>query len=744
MSDFIIKNSGEKVRFDVSRLTKWKKEAELRNVTDWADVVDKAIKRCPNALTTKDLHKALIDTCMESLDYDKCQVAARLMIGQLYKDVFGKIGLPDLKTYYKFMINEGLWEDMGYTDPELDTLNCKLQHTKDFSYTNTTVRQMIDKYLIKNRVTGKIYETPQFLFMGMAMMTYYDYTGADKVELVGEWYNLLSDLRWNCPTPIANSWRTKFKSYASCAVFKTDDTAPSIQAGSQIAYDLTTAQAGIGAYVDCRSEGDPVNKGRTIHQGKYPYFRYYDSAVRSTKQGDRGGAMTLYYSVLDPELLMLLHMKNIKTPAEKRLNFSDYGLQTNQMFWEKASRKEDWMLVSKYYAPKLYELFFSKDIKAFEAEYERVEQDLSIPKEYVNAFDVIAKTFAIQRQETGRIFLVFVDTMNQQTPFLDTIYTSNLCLEVFLPTKGFKNSRKLWEATQDNGEIALCNLSAIVATSDLTDELYYKLCKHGLRMVDKTISEMVYPYPSLEYTANSRRSVGIGITNTAAVMAELGLSYESSEGKQYLNFLAERHSYFLHKASLELGKELGNAPWINKTKYPTGWFPHKDFKGISYVSTLIDTDLKYDWVSLEQEIINNGGIRNSVLEAYMPCESSSQMSSAVNSIYPVRDVMVVKRAGSNTNIFFAPKYSDLLTRYSYENAYKISPKHMIDMYSITQRFCGQGISADQWLDLSEKDSKMSLSEWIKLYMLACKAGMKSFYYLNTGTDQDTGCEACKM
>jgi ribonucleoside-diphosphate reductase alpha chain len=747
LTDFIIKRSGQKVPFDVTKLAKWAEWAANKNV-DWQPILETALKRCPNGVTTKDFHKALIDTCTESLDFDKVQMAGRLLIGQLYKDVFGKFGTPSLKSFYKQMVKDGLWEDMYYSDEELDELDSVIDHTKDLGYSYTTIRQVIDKYLVKNKVTKQIHETPQFMFMGMALMTMKDDI-TDKIKKVSEWYNDLSNLKWNSPTPIMNAWRTPFKSYASCCIFKSDDEAESIEAAQHIAYTMTTAQAGIGGYLDTRSIHDPVNAGRTVHMGKLPYYKMFDTTVRSTKQGDRSGALTMYYPCLDPEIETLLKLKNVKTPLDKRINLIDYGFQVHAFFWKKVSKQDNWMLVSRYYAPKLYELFFSKDTKEFELEYDRVFHDQSIPKQIIWAVD-IAKSFVVNRQETGRIYPWWADAANNQTPFKDRIHSSNLCVEVDLPTKGFKSSEDLYRQEEGSGEVAMCNLSAYVLNDEDTDEDIGRIYTYGVKMVDKSISEMVYPLPSIEFTANARRSLGIGLTNLAYLMAKKGLSYSSKAGKEFIHQVAERHSYFLHKASLSLGKELGNATWIHKTKYPNGWFPHDDSS--TFLNSLgLNLSLKYDWEVLRKEIISNGGIRNSVLEAHMPCESSSQVSNAVNGLYPVRELVIIKRSGSNLNVFFAPEYNNPLVRYFYESAYDVPPKDMLECYGLVQKFSGQGISADTWLDLSKGSGKMSLKEQLQLMILATRLGLKSLYYQNTRTDSDTSfdvtddsCESCKM
>lgn len=743
MTDFIIKRDGSKVKFDKTKLEKWASWAS-NNEVEWGPILEDAINRCPNGVTTKDFHKALIDACLDTKDFYSVRMAGRLLLGQLYKDVFGDFNnkLP-VKYFYKSMVSQGLWEDLKYSDEELDYLESVINHPKDFKYEYVTIRQCIDKYLLKDKISKKIYETPQYMFLGMAMATMKDMPKERKLKDVEKLYNYLSDLKINAPTPLMNALRTSFKGYASCCVIKSDDTAPSINAAIDAAYTFTTAQAGIGVYLDTRSVGDPVNNGRTVHSGKLPYYRYLDAAVRSSKQLSRGGASTIYYPVLDPELSDLIKAKNIKTPDQKRVNFVDYSLQTNSFFWDKVCKKDKWMLVSRYYAPKLYELFFSADLKGFEEEYIRVLKEESIPKKIVNALDV-AKEFCVTRQESGRVYPAFVDEMNRHTPFKETIYSSNLCCEVLLPTKGIKNSGKLYEYSEDSGEIAMCFLSAIVLER-VTEEEYEDVAYYTTLMVDKTIDEMVYPYDSVRYTSTKRRNIGIGLTNLACDLATKGLSYTTKEGRDYIHKVAERHEYYLHKASLRLAKEFGVAGWIDKTKYVDGWLPIDTMKDLSFVD--VDQTLHYDWETLRKEIKEVGGIRNSILSANMPVESSSQVSNTTNGLYPVRDLFIIKKSGSNTNAFFSPHYEDLATRYSYEFAYDIPTERLLEVYAIVQKFTGQGISGDTYLDLTK--NKMSLKQSIKEMVYASKLGLKTLYYSNSKTEkkmeqEESDCTACKL
>ena len=722
----VIKRNGEEVTFDETKLNKWGQWASNSNVP-WSDVVFQAFRLLSDKCTTNDIQETLIKVCVDKGDIKHLDMAARLLVGKVYKQVFGTFeSIPDLPTFYDKMVQDGHWTDMGYSVEDLELLDEVINHNKDFDYKYSTVKQITDKYAVQDRKNNKVYESPQFMYMGVALANMQKMPEDRKIEDVSKLYIHLSDLKINAPTPTLSGLRTKSRGLASCCLFTTLDTADSIGVGSHIAYSATNMNAGVGGYVHTRSLGDGVRDGSIIHTGKLPYYRLYEASVKSTKQANRGGALTTYYSILDPEIETLLRLKHVTTPAEKQIRGMDYGCMINTLFVKKALKNEDWMLVSANDAPDLWAAFFtSKDNPLFEELYNRYLLS-DVPKTMVSARK-LALTMEAQWYETGRVYKLWVDEVNKHTPFKSSIFSSNLCNEIMLPTSGYEGTQQLYnttDVTSGSGEIALCFLSSLVAGRIKTDE-YEEVAYYATLMIDNTMEIMDYPFPQMEVTAKARRSIGVGITNLADHMAVNGRSYTSNSGKKFIHDHAEMHSFYLHKASLRLAKERGVAEWIGDTKYPEGWLPIDTYN--KNVDSLV-TGLNFDWEGLRKEIIEVGGIRNSVLEATPPTESSSQASNTTNSIYPARQLMIVKGKVP----CYVPHYEDEVIRDNYESAWDLPFKDMVDMYSLVQKFHGQGISADFWFNPDKyTDRKVGTKEQLQNLAYATKMGLKGAYYMST-------------
>lgn len=489
---------------------------------------------------------------------------------------------------------------------------------------------------------------------------------------------------------------------------------------------MTTKQAGIGYYLECRSIGDGVRRNTIRHQGKIPYYRGIDTSVKENRQQSRGGSATVHYTSLDPELLELLPLRNPQTVQSKRINTMDYSVGINESFARRVAKNQDWILVSFIDAPDLYAAMFSPSVDHFEEVFKRVYEDPNIKKTFVNARDIAIEIIQ-QRVETGKNYVYWTDSLNKHTPFLDPIYSSNLCQEIALPTREYTDLRNLYKPVED-GEVALCFLSSLVA-GRVSKEEYEDVAYYTLLMIDNVMDIMEYPYEQMDYTVSNRRSVGVGITNLAHYFAENHAVYGSPESKQLAHDLAELHSYSLHKASLRLAKERGVAGWIGKTKYPQGWLPIDDYQKM--VDTAVpDPSLKCDWESLREEIKAVGGIRNSVLEAYMPNESSSLSTNTTNGLYPIRDYVIFKKSPQGSVLFIVPGYENL--KDYYVTAWDIDTNDLIDIYAIFQKFTGQGISADLYIDYTKlKDGKISMKDQIGYLLHATKMGMKTWYYLNS-------------
>lgn len=1068
----IKKRDGTVVDFNVNKLTHWAKWAGVVGA-DWFSIAADAYKKCPENTTTVELHKAMIDACLDKEDTPHLMMAGRLLIGQIYKESFGGHDkIPSLQQFYLDMVMQGLWEDMNYGALELIELNKVINHKLDLRSPHSVINQITTKYAITDVETHKVLETPQFVWMRMALGVCKDEPEATRIQSVKEYYKDFSTGKINAPTPNIKNLGTLGRGYASCCVFKSNDNAKSLAAGDHIAYAMTCASAGIGGYLETRSKGEGVRKNTIKHAGKLPYYKLLESAVHANLQGGRGGAATVHFNCLDPEIETLLRLRHPTTVAKSRIGGIDYSFGYHPYLAEKAAKNEQWMLVSYKASPELHKAMYSgKD------DFYKLYDDYEASKgkrKYVNARELVLEFLRMQL-ETGRLYEHNTYQMNLNTPFKDTIYSSNLCVapetkiltkkgyiaikcledqkvcvwnghewsdvvvrktgvgrkllkvvtdglrslectpehkfyirtgyhnagvkevtasqlragdklikfhlpkidgemeldypyengiftadgcdtgvginnqqvilvgekikckenftlpwkkelnqlstqdrlvfttnllrnkyfvpdssfsvksrvawfsgyidgdgcvhnngiqvcsikkefllevslmlqtlgihsnvkvarkaasnvvmpvrfdgsgegrfcdtkelyvlyvgqqgvqnllslgvkvsrlkftekwverecsqfikitevldegryddtycftepkrnmgmfngiltgqcqEIGLPTEGFTSVEDLYKAEAGSGEIGLCNLAAIVA-GRVSENDYKEVTYRALKMIDNVIDIMEYPFANLKYTAQARRSAGVGITNLAHDMATKGLKYDSEEGKAYMHRLAEMHSYWLHKASVRLAKERGKCDWFHKTKYADGWLPIDTCT--KYVDNITSQPLLCDWEGLREEIAKYG-MRNSVLEAYMPVESSSIAGNTTNSIYPIREPVVVKSSGTNHNVFIAPDWEELKTQYQF--AWDVPQKDMIEMYAIFQKFTGQGISADFYRSFKEGEQpRISAKELLELWLYRIKCGMKTVYYTNTAAGvkpiiiDDANCESCKL
>lgn len=743
----VIKRNGQPAWFAPEKFNRWSEWAAGIGV-DWTTVGLEAIKKCHDGCTTDDLTDAQISACVDQETTAHLKMAGRLYMGRLYKDLFGDWrAVPTVKAMYHLMVSKGMWSEMDYSEEELDLCQTFIQHQRDMEAPLTEIKQMMDKYAIVDRVDGKAYETPQFIYMRMALGNMERMPKDRRMNDVFELYNRLSTHKINPPSPFSLNLGTPKRQYASCCTSTTLDTIPSLAASDHIAYVMTTASAGIGSHLKTRSVGDKVRGGAIKHLGKVPYYRVVEALVAANRQANRGGACTMHFNVLDPEFSKLGGLKNVESLPEDRVKDIDYSVGYNNEFARRVAMNEPWMLVSYGDAPALYEAMYAADQSVFLKEYAAVENNVLIPKEVVSA-RALAIAFLTEAVETGRFYEHNTEEMNRHTPFKDTIYLSNLCQEIGLPVKGFPSVQDLY-LEDGEGEIGLCSLAAIAAGLIESDEDHELTAYYAALMIDNVIDLMEYPFPQLGKTAKARRSIGVGITNLAYALAKEGLKYSTKEGKLYIAALAERHSYHLHKAAIRLAEERGICEWASKTKYAEGWLPIDT--GNKLALEKIGYKLQYDWESLRVAILKLGGIRFSVLEAHMPCESSSVSGGHTNGLYPVREFKVIKTSGTAKNLFICPDYDEL--RDKYELAYDVPVEDMIDVYAIVQFFTGQAISADLYIKYGSGERKVSAKELLTQWLYRVRMGLKTRYYMNSSTgivsekaeeQEATACESCSL
>jgi len=746
----VIKRNGQPAWFDPDKLNKWAEWACGIGV-DWSTVVLAATKKCDDGVTTDDLHKAMIAACVDMETTAHQKMAGRLYMGKLYKEIFGSWEtIPTVREMYRMMVAQGHWEEMGYSDEELDFCQTFIDHSRDINAPLTETKQTMDKYAIVDRVGGKSYETPQFVYMRMALGNMAKMPLYRRMNDVKSLYTYFSLKKINPPSPFSLNLGTMKRQYASCCTSTTHDSAASLAASDHIAYMMTCASAGIGSHLKTRSKGDKVRRGAIKHMGKLPYYKVQQAAVGANLQAGRGGALTMHFTVLDPEFFDLVKLKNVQTLPEKRIKDIDYSVGYNTEFARRVARNEPWMLVSYGDAPALHEAMYNPDPQVFLSEYSKVEANPLIPKTVVQARE-LAIAFLTEAVENGRIYEHNTFEMNRHTPFKDTIYLSNLCQEIGLPVKGFSSVAALYSyksAYERDGEIGLCSLAAIAAGL-VSEEEYEDVAYYAALMIDNVIDLMEYPFPHLEVTARARRSIGVGITNLAHAMAKRGLKYSSTEGKLYIAELAELHSYSLHKAAVRLAEERGACDWASSTKYAEGWLPIDTANRLALDK--IGYKLKRDWEGVRKRMMALGGLRFSVLEAHMPCESSSVAGGHTNGLYPIREFKVIKTSGVNKNLFICPDYDELKDKY--EMAWDVPTEDMILVYALVQCFTGQAISADLYIKYGNGERKVSAKELVEQWLLRVKLGMKTRYYINSATgiveekaqeQEAAACDSCSL
>ena len=566
--------------------------------------------------------------------------------------------------------------------------------------------------------------------MRMAMELSEDEPAAQRLVHVKNFYDHFSLGRISAPTPNYNNLGTPHRGFASCCVYMADDNIPSLAAGDHIAYMMTANSAGVGGFLATRTNGDPVRKGAIIHQGKLPYHDLQGRVVKANRQGSRGGALTTYYSAYDPEVIALTVAQNARTPISKQIRTINFAMAGNAWLAKKATFKslEDRkvFLFTKFSAPELFRLFYTGDTEAFAKEYVRLELDETFEKCYIDARQIVV-TAQTQRFEVGTLFFFNADEANRHTPFKDPIHSSNLCVEIMLPTMAYQSVIDLY-STEDHGrgEVAMCSLGGLVPSNIKNDTMYRSAAYYVLKMIDKCIHKSYYPLPHVAMTAKARMSAGVGIVGLAHYLAQRGLKYSSQEGRDEIHRVAERHAFILIEQSLKISKERGVAPWMHKTKWPEGWLPIDTYK--KTIDKVVTVGLQYDWENLRKKIIENGGIGHSVLIAHMPTESSSKAVGMPNSVLPVRSLSMLKTDGSNA-VDWVAKDSDLLGDH-YENAYAIESEALLMNYGIIQKFTDQGLSADQYSD-RRTDQNVYTSWMVQNYVDMFRYGLKSAYYQNS-------------
>jgi ribonucleoside-diphosphate reductase alpha chain len=729
---FVTKRTGEREVIDLDKIHKvveWAAK-DLNNVSV-SQVEIKAHIQFYDGIRTEDIHETLIKSAAdlistEAPDYQ--YLSARLAIFHLRKKAYGRFEPPPLYDHVYSMVKKGKYDQHlleDYSQAEFEEMNDYLDHWRDMDFSYAAVKQLEGKYLVQNRVTGEIYESAQFLYILVAACLFANYPKTSRMDYVKRFYDATSKFKISLPTPIMSGVRTPTRQFSSCVLIEAGDSLDSINATASAIVKYVSQRAGIGVNAGrIRALGSPIRGGEAFHTGCIPFYKHFQTAVKSCSQGGvRGGAATLFYPLWHLEVESLLVLKNNRGVEENRVRHLDYGVQFNKLMYQRLIKDQHITLFSPSDVPGLYDAFFA-DQEKFETLYCQYEKDESIRKKQIKAVELFS-IFMQERASTGRIYLQNVDHCNTHSPFdpsVAPIRQSNLCLEIALPTKPLEH------VNDENGEIALCTLSAfnLGAIESLDD--FAEMADLSVRALDSLLDYQDYPIPAAYNASMGRRTLGIGVINFAYYLAKNGVKYSDGSANGLIHRTFEAMQYQLMRASCNLAKEKGVCTKYNETTYSQGLMPIDTYK--KELDAICNEPLHCDWDILRADI-KQYGLRNSTLSALMPSETSSQISNATNGIEPPRGHISIKSSKDGVLKQVVPEYEKLKDKY--ELLWDLpSNEGYLQLTGIMQKFVDQTISANTSYDPGKYDGgKVPMKLLLQDLLTAYKLGVKTLYYHNT-------------
>jgi len=680
-----------------------------------------------DGITTDEIQEILIRSASDliSLENPNYQfVSARLLLFALRKQLFGKIWeFPHLKDHIQRCVTMQVYDAeifSKYSLEEIEKVNNWIDHERDMLFTYAGLRQVADKYLVQDRSSGKVYETPQFMYVMIALTIFQDYSKETRLNYVRRYYDAISKHKINIPTPIMAGVRTPLRQFASCVLIDVDDTLDSIFTSDMAIGRYVAQRAGIGINASrIRGINSKIRGGEVQHTGVVPFLKKFEATVRCcTQNGIRGGSATVHFPIWHQEIEDIIVLKNNKGTEDNRVRKLDYSIQLSKLFYERFINNEHITLFSPHDVPGLYSAFGTP---GFDDLYRAYEGDPDIPQKAVGAQELILDLLK-ERAETGRIYIMNIDHCNTHSSFKDKIEMSNLCQEITLPTYPLNH------IDDEFGEIALCILSAINVGKIKSDEELENLCDLSVRALDELIDYQNYPIKAAEIATKARRSLGIGFIGLAHYLAKLGYKYESQEAWDAVHGLSESFQFYLLKASNTLAKEKGHCEYFGRTKYSDGILPIDTYK--KDVDEITSIQYEHDWENLRQSILEHG-LRHSTLSAQMPSESSSVVSNATNGIEPPRDYLSIKKSKKGPLKQVVPSYTTLKNNYTLLWDMKSNDGY-IKVVSVLQKFFDQAISGN-WSYNPENyaDNEVPVSIMANDFLTTYKYGWKTSYYQNT-------------
>ena len=680
-----------------------------------------------SGISTQEIQEILIRSASDLIDLDHPNyqfVAARLLLFAVRKQLYGRMKeLPTLEQHIYVCVNQEVYDNdifNKYSKEEIEKANGFIDHDRDYLFTYAGLRQVVDKYLVQDRSGGGVYETPQFMYIMIALTIFAEYPKETRMSYIKRYYDAISKHKINIPTPIMAGVRTPLRQFASCVLVDVDDTLDSIFSSDMAIGRYVAQRAGIGINAGrIRGINSKIRGGEVQHTGIVPFLKKFEATVRCcTQNGIRGGSATVHFPIWHQEIEDILVLKNNKGTEDNRVRKLDYSIQISKLFYERFIQDGEITLFSPHDVPGLYDSFGTDKFDDLYVEY---ENNSSIPKKTLKAQELILSLLK-ERAETGRIYIMNIDHCNSHSSFKDKIEMSNLCQEITLPT------HPLQHIDDTTGEIALCILSAINVGKVKSDEELEELCDLSVRSLEELIDYQKYPVRAAEVATKARRSLGVGFIGLAHYLAKLGFNYDSQEAWDAIHSLSEAFQYYLLKASNQLAKEKGHCEYFGRTKYADGILPIDTYK--KDVDEISSIALQHDWESLRASILEHG-LRHSTLSAQMPSESSSVVSNATNGIEPPRGYLSIKKSKKGPLKQIVPQYQTLKNNYTLLWDMP-GNRGYINIVAIMQKFFDQAISGN-WSYNPENyaDNEVPVSVMAGDMLYAYSVGHKTAYYQNT-------------
>jgi ribonucleoside-diphosphate reductase alpha chain len=706
----------------INRVLHWATEG-ISNVSI-SDIEINSKITMADGITTDEIHSVIISSAANLITVENPNyqyVASKLLNYQLRKEVWGGKNPSRLSDFIKKGIAEGIYDKellTNYTEEEINKLGEYIDHDRDYLFSYAGIKQLCDKYLIKNRVTGRLYETPQFAYMLIAMAGFMKYK-EHRIKYVKKAYNQFSKFKINLPTPIMAGLRTNLKSYASCCLVDIADTKESLTA-SATAISLATANRyGIGFNIGrIRAINSSVRNGEVVHTGVIPFLKIYEASVKAWQQnGLRGGGATVGIPWWHYEIEDVVVLKNNGGTEDSRVRKLDYCVGMSKLFYDRFLKNENISLFSPHEVKDLYEAFGQPE---FDALYEKYEKDKKIRKKVIPARTLMS-LIVKERVETGRIYILNVDHANEHGSWIDPVHINNLCLEITHPLKPIQ------DLNDPDGEIGVCILSALNMIEIKNDDDLEQACDIMVRLLEEVIDQQHYFNQAAKNFATKRRSIGVGITNLAAWLAKYGFSYSDPKTPNFVDEFMEKFQFNLLKVGVELAKERGPCEKFDRTKYAQGILPIDTYK--KTVDKFITRKPTLDWEGLRKDI-KEFGLRHSTYSAMMPCESSSVIQSSTNGCEPLRSLVTFKGSKASRLVTVAPgigKYSD-----NYELAFDLKDNiGLMNVNAAIQKWIDMAMSTNLYYKYSHYDGgKLPDSQVVKEILYAYSVGLKSLYYSN--------------